>query len=70
LVAQRGLPQGWTIRPQPPSAEGTLIEQMLIEQMLLVQNHELVSLRMMGQVSHLSCAPPIKETGEINPIFG
>jgi hypothetical protein len=71
FVVQYGVPHGWVINAQPPSA-GVLEPAggAPIRQMLFVQNNGVAPLRMMTQISYMYRTQPIKEAGEINPIFG
>jgi hypothetical protein len=71
FLVQYGVPHGWVITAQPPSSN--VLEAIggnPVRQMLFLQNNGVVALRMMTQTSYMYRSQPIKESGQINPIFG
>jgi hypothetical protein len=71
FLVQYGVPQGWLITAQPPST--SVLEALggnPIRQVLFLQNNGVVPLRMATQISYMYRTQPIKEQGQINPIFG
>lgn len=70
FIVQYGVPQGWVISAQPPSST-TLdpIGGRPIQQVIFLQNRGPNPLMMKTQTQYMYRSQPIKEMGEVNPIF-
>jgi hypothetical protein len=70
FVIQYGVPHGWAIQSQPPSADVLApIGGGPIQQVIYLENRGTVALSMLTQTTYLYGTQPIKESGRINPIF-